>query len=138
MTLHTAVPDGLPPVTGDVLRFKQVLINIVTNAIKFSPEGDVTVSVHREGGTLSLEVLDNGIGMDAAGLEQALKPFGQADSGLNRKYEGTGLGVPLAKALTELQGGRFAIASKPGAGTRVTITMPLAVEAARDIAVAAR
>ena len=75
--------------------------------------------------------------LDAAGLEQALKPFGQADSGLNRKYEGTGLGVPLAKALTELQGGRFAIASKSGAGTRVTITMPLVQEPVREIAVAA-
>ena len=137
VTLRTEVPGGLPPVRGDALRFKQVLINIVTNAIKFSPEGDVTLSAFRDHGMLVLEVLDTGIGMDAAGLEQALKPFGQADSGLNRKYEGTGLGVPLAKALTELQGGRFAIASKPGAGTRVTITMPLAAEAEREIAVAA-
>ncbi|MBL6938691.1 MAG: hypothetical protein ISS15_09855 [Alphaproteobacteria bacterium] len=137
VVLRTEVPDGLPQLRGDALRFKQVLINIVTNAIKFSPEGEVTVSAHPDGAMLRVEVLDNGIGMDAAGLEQALKPFGQADSGLNRKYEGTGLGVPLAKALTELQGGRFAIASKPGAGTRVTITMPLMREAVEPVAVAA-
>jgi signal transduction histidine kinase len=136
--LRTEVPAGLPLVKGDELRFKQVLINIVTNAIKFSPDGEVTLSAHRDGAMLCIEVLDTGIGMDAAGIEQALKPFGQADSGLNRKYEGTGLGVPLAKALTELQGGEFAIASKPGAGTRVTITVPLAVEAMREpLAVAA-
>jgi len=137
VTLRTDVPQELPPLLGDALRFKQVLINIVTNAIKFSPDGDVTVTVFRDGAKLCIEVLDTGIGMDAAGLEQALKPFGQADSGLNRKYEGTGLGVPLAKALTELQGGRFAISSKPGAGTRVTILMPLAQAGATEISVAA-
>jgi signal transduction histidine kinase len=138
VTLTAKVPAYLPPILGDVLRVKQVLINIVINAVKFSPKGEVTVSAYREGGALCIEVLDTGIGMDAAGVEQALKPFGQVDSGLNRKYEGTGLGVPLAKSLTELQGGRFAITSKPGAGTRVTITMPLSPPAKHEIAVAAR
>jgi signal transduction histidine kinase len=138
VTLTAKVPAYLPPILGDVLRVKQVLINIVTNAVKFSPGGEVTVSAYCEDDALCIEVLDTGIGMDAAGIEQALKPFGQVDSGLNRKYDGTGLGVPLAKALTELQGGRFAITSKPGAGTRVTITMPLSPPAKREIAVAAR
>jgi two-component system cell cycle sensor histidine kinase PleC len=62
--------------------------------------------------------------MDAAGIEQALKPFGQVDSGLSRKFEGTGLGLPLAKSLVELHGGTLAIVSAQGAGTVVSVVLP--------------
>jgi signal transduction histidine kinase len=117
------------------------LINIVTNAIKFSPGGSVKLTMHREGRkSLKFVVADSGIGMDAAGIALALRPFGQVDSGLNRKYEGTGLGVPIAKSLVELQGGTFHIESEPGTGTRVTVTLPFetCVLAENEPAAAAR
>lgn len=137
--LKVEVAANVPVLLGDALRFKQVLINIVTNAIKFSPGGTVTLTATLQPDErLRVAVADSGIGMDAAGIAQALRPFGQVDSGLNRKYEGTGLGVPLSKSLTELQGGTFHIASQPGAGTCVTILLPVP-RAPRDIvSVAAR
>jgi signal transduction histidine kinase len=127
VTLVADCEANLPPMYGDVLRFKQVIINLVTNAVKFAPGGTVTVSARADGGELFLQVQDNGIGMDAGGVAQALRPFGQVDSGLNRKYEGTGLGLPLAKSLVELQGGTLTIDSEPGRGTTVTVRMPFAV-----------
>jgi signal transduction histidine kinase len=126
VTLHVDCDQSMPMVHGDVLRFKQVIINLVTNAIKFAPGGTVAVTAGRDGDSLRIAVRDNGIGMDAAGIAQALRPFGQVDSGLNRKYEGTGLGLPLAKSLVELQGGALSIESEPKKGTRVTIRMPFA------------
>jgi signal transduction histidine kinase len=137
--LQVAVAAAIPAVLGDELRFKQVLINVVTNAIKFAPGGAVVLTAGIDtAGALRLTVEDTGIGMDAAGIAQAMRPFGQVDSGLNRQYEGTGLGVPLSKALTELQGGTFEIASTLGVGTSVTIVLPMrGAERARDVAIAA-
>jgi len=126
VTLHVDCPADLPAIAGDALRFKQVLINLVTNAVKFAPGGSVTVAARRDGDALCVSVRDTGIGMDEAGIAQALKPFGQVESGLNRRYEGTGLGLPLAKSLVELQGGTLTIESRKGQGTAVTIRMPLA------------
>ncbi len=131
VTLSVDCPPALPAMLGDALRFKQVLINLVTNAVKFSSGGSVTVTAYLTKGSLHLEVLDTGIGMDAAGITQAMRPFGQVESGFDRKYEGTGLGLPLAKSLVEAQGGTLAIASKPGAGTKVTIIIPFVAAIAK-------
>jgi two-component system cell cycle sensor histidine kinase PleC len=103
-----------------------VLINLVSNAVKFTPPGGtVLVSAALAGdGALAIAVRDTGIGMDQDGIREALRPFGQVDTGLNRKFEGTGLGLPLAKTLVELHSGTFDIKSQPGAGTTITITLP--------------
>jgi signal transduction histidine kinase len=125
VTLRTRIAPDMPLVYGDELRIRQVLINLVSNAVKFTPNGTVDMVARLDGaGALRLDVRDTGIGMDAAGIEQALKPFGQVDSGLSRKFEGTGLGLPLAKSLVELHGGTLAIVSEHGSGTVVSVVLP--------------
>ena len=120
-----AAPESIN-VYADPIRLKQVLLNLLTNAIKFTPAGGrVTVGFGvQDDGEVALSVGDSGIGMSAAEVETALQPFRQVDSALSRKYEGTGLGLPLVKVLVELHGGRLAIENTPGAGTRVTVLLP--------------
>ncbi|MEQ9640000.1 MAG: ATP-binding protein [Alphaproteobacteria bacterium] len=124
--LTESLPDDLPSVIGDPRLLKQILINLLSNAVKFTPRGgEIDCGVMRAaGGGLSFYVADTGIGMSAAEIEIALTPFGQVDGVLNRKHQGTGLGLPLARSLTELHGGEMAIVSDSGVGTRVTFTLP--------------
>jgi signal transduction histidine kinase len=107
---------------------KQIVLNLVTNAIKFTESGGrVTVSLRREADSaITLAVADTGIGMEPSEVEVALQPFRQIDSGLARRHEGTGLGLPLVKALAELHGGRLEIESEPGKGTTATVRFPAA------------
>jgi len=120
------IPDDLPRFFGDAAKLRQILINLISNAVKFTPAGgEVRVSVERETGDgLAFCVSDNGIGIAEDKLATALTPFGQIQSGLNRKYDGVGLGLPLAKRLIELHGGTMEIASEPGKGTAVTARFP--------------
>lgn len=123
--LRTRLAPGLPPVLGDALRLRQVLVNLISNAVKFTPGGTVEIAAQIDAaGALRLDVCDTGIGMDEAGIEQALKPFGQVDNGLSRQFEGTGLGLPLAKSLVELHGGMLSVASERGVGTMVSVVLP--------------
>jgi signal transduction histidine kinase len=120
------IPDDLPQFFGDAAKLRQILINLLSNAVKFTPAGgEVRVSVERdlEDG-LNFRVADNGIGIPADKLSLALAPFGQLDSGLDRQYDGLGLGLPLAKRLIELHGGTMEIASTPGQGTAITAHFP--------------
>ena len=98
----------------------------MTNAVKFTePGGEVTVFARREpDGGIAIGVADTGIGMDKSEIRVALQPFRQIDSGLSRRHEGTGLGLPLVKALTELHGARFEIESEAGEGTTATVLFP--------------
>ncbi len=124
--LVRAVAPHLPRLYADGRALKQVLLNLLTNAVKFTPQdGRVTIGADLgPGGDLLLTVADSGVGMSAEDLEQALTPFGQAESGIAREQEGTGLGLPLSKHLVELHGGSLTIESKPGAGTTVHATFP--------------
>ena len=120
-----ALSDRLPGVRADERRLRQVLLNLLSNAIKFTPRGGQI----RIGGELSatgvaISVSDNGIGIAPEDIPKALERFGQIDSRLSRKYEGTGLGLPLSKRLMELHGGSLDLTSVVGAGTAVTITLP--------------
>jgi len=126
LALATDIERGLPLVFADRRLFKQIMLNILSNAVKFTPRGGaITVRARREaGGRLAVSVADTGIGIRQADLERVLQPFGQAESGLARRYEGTGLGLPICKALAELHGGTIEIASTPGAGTTVTVRFP--------------
>jgi signal transduction histidine kinase len=123
---HCDVPEDLPQFFGDAAKLRQILINLLTNAVKFTPAGgEVRVSVKRDSNAgLAFRVADNGIGIPADKLPIALTPFGQVESGLNRKYDGVGLGLPLAKRLVELHGGTMEIESEPGKGTAVTARFP--------------
>ena len=118
--------DGMPCVTTDGRILQQILINLVTNAIKFTPEGGkVWVSARQTlAGDIALGVRDTGAGMTAAGIAVALTPFGQVASRMVANVEGTGLGLPLCQRFAEALGGTFAIESTPGAGTIVTVTLP--------------
>ena len=125
ISLIEDVEPWLPTVRADRRRMRQVLINLLTNAVKFtSAEGTVRISAYRRGDNLAIEVSDTGIGMAAHEIPKAMERFGQVDSRLSRKYEGVGLGLPLAKQLTELHGGQLELESSPGAGTKVTIILP--------------
>ena len=115
----------LPMVLGDRRRLTQILLNLLSNAIKFTPAGGrVELSAAAADGSVLLQVADTGIGMEESEIEIALEPFRQVDSKLNRKYEGTGLGLPISKKLTEMHGGVLSISSAPGRGTRVTVVLP--------------
>src|SRR6185312_10945420 len=112
-------------VIADCRRLKQMLLNLMSNAVKFTPSGGrVTLAARLDGGGFSIAVSDTGIGMATEHIPKALERFGQVDSSLSRKYEGTGLGLPLTKALAELHGATLAIESEPNAGTTVTIRFP--------------
>jgi signal transduction histidine kinase len=110
---------------ADERRLRQILLNLLSNAVKFTPAGgEVTVSAAPNGQGFAISVADNGIGIAPEDIPRALERFGQIDSALSRKHEGTGLGLPLAKHLAELHGAEFAIESEVGVGTTVTVTFP--------------
>jgi len=113
-------------IMSDGQRIKQILLNLLGNAVKFTPEGGrikLRAADAADGG-VSFTITDNGIGMDAAGIAKALSVFGQVDSHLARKFQGTGLGLPLCRKLTEALGGRLEIESELGKGTVVTVRLP--------------
>jgi PAS domain S-box-containing protein len=118
--------DDLPHLRADVRRTKQILLNLLSNAVKFTPPGgSVTVKCYISlADEMVVQVIDTGVGMAPEDIPRALAPFAQIDSTLNRKYDGTGLGLPLTKSLVELHGGTLEIESEPGAGTTVTIVFP--------------
>ena len=127
-TVEVRVPENLPPVLADELRLKQVLINLVSNAAKFTDEGGcLCVSAALEGNqAVSIAVEDNGCGMTPEQIERAVQPFTQIHSTVNRREEGTGLGLTIAKALVMRHRGKFRIVSTPNVGTTVTFTLPVA------------
>jgi protein-histidine pros-kinase len=116
----------LPLIRADDVRFQQILLNLMSNAVKFTPSGGrVSVSTAIEADGVVIAVEDTGIGMKPEDIAVALEPFRQIDSALSRRFNGTGLGLPLAKALTELHGGCLHIRSAPGSGTVVRVRLPL-------------
>jgi PAS domain S-box-containing protein len=126
VTLAFDAPPDLPMVRGDQRAITQVLVNLISNAIKFTPAGGgVRVAAELLAGEdLQISVSDTGIGMAPEDIRVAMRPFEQLDRGLTKKFEGTGLGLPIAKGLIESHGGQFKIASALNAGTTVTITLP--------------
>ena len=136
LALDSEIPETLPLLWADPTKLKQILLNLLSNAVKFTPDGGriaVKLAVLPAKG-LELSVRDTGIGMTPKEIPIALEKFGQIDAKLSRKYEGSGLGLPLTKALIERHGGTLEIRSAPNAGTTVTATFPPA--RVRDQAVA--
>jgi PAS domain S-box-containing protein len=128
VSLQIQVPEGLPPMRGDERALRQVLLNFLSNAVKFTPAGG-TVTIRANFDVVrgfALSVSDTGIGMSQKEIEIAFRPFGQIDSALSRNHEGTGLGLPITRELVRLHGGDVNIVSAPNCGTTVTARFPAA------------
>jgi cell cycle sensor histidine kinase DivJ len=124
--LTAEVPDGLPELIADRRSVKQILLNLLSNAVKFTPAGGaVSLSARALEGRLQLTVHDNGIGIPGEALARIGLAFEQASNDPMRAREGTGLGLALVKSLVEQHGGRMTIASREGAGTTVSVELPL-------------
>lgn len=125
VSLVVRPPEEICEIVADEIRLRQILLNLLSNAIKFTPRrGSVTLLVERgPDQTCDFKVIDTGIGMSESEIAIAMEPFRQIDNSLARRYEGTGLGLPLTRALTELHGGTFILSSEPGVGTTVTVRL---------------
>ena len=126
LTLIADVPPGIPELPADKRACKQMLLNVISNAIKFTKEGGfVRVTARAIRGNVELVVTDNGIGISAEDLPKLGNPFVQANNSYDRSYEGAGLGLSVVKGLARLHGGRFELESTLGQGTTAIILLPL-------------
>jgi PAS domain S-box-containing protein len=126
LTLRHSEQEGLPLLRADERALRQIIVNFLSNAVKFTPRGgciDIGTRLDDDG-AIAISIADTGIGMAPDDIPVALSPFRQLENSWRRKYEGTGLGLPLVKALVELHGGGLDIASTPGKGTVVTARFP--------------
>jgi len=123
VTLELA--DDLPEVTGDHDRLVQVMINLLSNAAKFTPEGSVTCRAHLDGDHLVVSVIDTGIGIHAADCERVFEQFVQVGDGITDKPKGTGLGLSISKQIVEHHGGKIWVESELGKGSNFSFTLPI-------------
>jgi cell cycle sensor histidine kinase DivJ len=131
--LERVLADGLPHILADRRAIKQVVINLLSNALKFTPEGGrITMAMVRDKDVLDLSISDTGIGIAAEDLPKLGMPFFQARSAYDRSHEGTGLGLSVVRGLVGLHGGDMSIESAPGEGTRVAIRLPIEGEEATN------
>ena len=128
LTLSVTGMDHALPMTGDAAKLRQIFLNLLSNAIKFTEKGGrVSLDACSTADSIAVTVADTGIGMDPEDVEIAFQPFSQVDNRLERRYEGTGLGLPLTKALVDLHKGNIVIDSARGRGTRITVSFPRAI-----------
>ena len=126
--------QDLPEINADERAVKQIMINLISNAVKFSHDnGEVRITAARKGRSIEIEVADDGIGISAEHLEKLGQPFYQADSRYDRKYEGTGLGLSVVCGLVDLHHGKVGFRSGKDRGTRVKVTLPLAPPRQRPV-----
>src|SRR5258708_19664398 len=121
-----SLPSALPRLRADRRMFKQILLNLLSNAVKLTPARghiEVIASANERVG-LTISVRDSGIGIAAEDVSKALEPFGQVESHLSRRHQGTGLGLPLAAAMVEQHGGELTLHTELGRGTTVVVTFP--------------
>lgn len=124
--LTSRLPKGLGEIIADGRALRQIVINLVGNAIKFTDAGGaVIIDAMRHGNEVTVSISDTGIGISPDKMAIIGRPFTQVQNDLNRNYEGSGLGLSLVKGLTALHGGTFRIESRPGEGTVVTVTLPV-------------
>ena len=133
-TIQCMIDDGLPNLRADARAVQQILVSLLSNAVKFTgDDGRVVITAGLDpSGDCLLSIADNGIGMPQEQLEKVMKPFQQADASLARRYEGVGLGLSLAGGLMQLHDGSLSIVSALNAGTTVTLRFPAARLQASD------
>jgi len=138
LTVHDEIPSDFPPVYADPARLKQIIRNLISNAVKFTDQGSITLQAiwtDREGrrlsaappegrGFIQMSVIDTGIGISDKNLSQIFHGFHQLESGPTRPYEGTGLGLAITQGLVELHGGKIGVESQPDHGSRFWFTLP--------------
>ena len=122
-------PDVPAQITGDERRIRQILINLLANAVKFTSDGSVSLRVTRSGKFLEFSVEDTGLGISSEALARLFQLFTQADSTINKKYGGTGIGLAVSQRLAEAMGGTISVVSVPGKGSTFTFQLPLEVAA---------
>jgi signal transduction histidine kinase len=126
LLLHVKMAPGVPDaISCDELRLKQILNNLLSNALKFTPSGSVVIEVEAPADRLLVHVVDTGPGIAAALHETIFERFRQGDGNVAHQHGGTGLGLALSRALAELMGGTLTVASVPGQGARFTLALPL-------------
>ncbi|MHB8799624.1 MAG: PAS domain-containing sensor histidine kinase [Thermoanaerobaculia bacterium] len=128
LSLVAEVDPGTGTILSDRRRVEQVLLNLVSNAVKFTEAGSVTVSAAREGAWVVTRVRDTGIGIAAADLPNLFRPFQQLESGLTRRFEGTGLGLSICRRLVEMLRGEITVESAPGKGSTFSFRLPAGAE----------
>ena len=119
------IAPNLPPLRTDRDKLKQILFNLLSNAAKFTEQGEIKVSASPENGNLKLAVADTGIGMKKEALDHIFEEFQQAEKTTASKYGGTGLGLAIVKQFINLMGGEIAVESEVGKGSKFTITIPM-------------
>ena len=137
LCLAKEIEPDLPPLFTDQDKVRQILINLLSNALKFTEEGAVTVTAQRRGETLALAVADTGIGIPEEALERIFEAFQQVDDSTTRKYGGTGLGLSISQHLARLLGGDIMVESEAGVGSTFTVTLPIRYTATPRAIVAA-
>jgi CheY-like chemotaxis protein len=125
VVLSVAVaPEAAGGWSGDPTRVRQVLHNLISNAVKFTDRGTISVTISHDGAGLVLAVEDTGMGISASRLDQVFEPFVQADASTTRRYGGSGLGLTICRDLVALMGGTIDLVSTQGVGSRFTVTLP--------------
>lgn len=131
IALETHIDERLGEYGGDERKLKQILINLLSNAIKFTPEGGkVAVWATRESDAVQISVTDTGIGIAEKDLDRIFEEFRQVGTDVERKHEGTGLGLALTRAFVEMHGGTISVESELEEGTRFTVILPIEVPGA--------
>jgi len=122
--LEKDIEPGIPRLHTDVLKVKQILLNLLSNAAKFTDEGEIKVTASKQGDMVAISVKDTGIGIEEKNLEKIFEEFSQIDSGTSRKYKGTGLGLPIARNYARMLGGDLTVQSQYGKGSTFTLIIP--------------
>ncbi|MBA3450221.1 MAG: hybrid sensor histidine kinase/response regulator, partial [Chloroflexia bacterium] len=126
IALRIDLPLNLPAALGDAMGVRQIVLNLVSNAVKFTEQGEVRISARTSDGRVEVKVADTGIGIAKNTLPHIFDEFRQADAGMTRRYDGAGLGLAIAKRLAEQQAGEIHVTSKLGAGSTFTLQLPVA------------
>jgi len=125
LTYSTNIPENIDVVQSDKRRVEQILLNLISNAVKFTEQGGIRIDCSCTDGSVQVSVTDSGIGMKEEDMNKLFQAFQQVDSGITRKFEGTGLGLYICKKLLELLGGRIWVTSTWGQGSTFCFSLPI-------------